>query len=144
MKIRTFVVGCVLALALLLFGQHRPDSTQQRSFTSVVDLTHSINGDVPTFDLAEHSSYQAKTVATIAKDRYFAREICLPEHYGTHIDAPAHFAHGLWTVDQIPVERMVAPLIVIDVSSEVKQNSDYQVRVEDIAGWEQAHGQIPA
>ncbi len=27
------------------------------------------------------------------------------QHYGTHIDAPAHFAKGGATVDHIPVER---------------------------------------
>ena len=143
MKIQTFVVGCVLALALLLFGQRRSTTVPVQPFRSAVDLTHAVNAEVPTYELAEHGAFHAKTVATIEKDQYFAREISLPEHYGTHIDAPAHFARGLWTVDQIPVERLVAPLVVLDVTAETRQNPDYQVGVADIAKWEQANGQIP-
>ena len=142
-KIRTFVVAYAFALALLLFAQHHTDGAQPSEFRSIVDLTHTINAQVPTYELAAHSPYQAETVATIDKDKYFARNISLPEHFGTHLDAPAHFARGLWTVEQIPAERLVAPLAVIDVSGNVKANGDYQISVEDIARWEQNHGQIP-
>lgn len=143
MKIRTFVIGCVLALALFLFAQHHPEAAQPVVFHDVVDLTHTINEKVPTFEPAEKSPYHAKTVATIEKDKYFARDIALPEHFGTHIDAPAHFAWGTWTVDQIPPERLLAPLVVLDVSSNVQNNPDYQVSIEDIARWERTNGQIP-
>ncbi len=142
MKIRTFIVGCALALALFLFAHNHPDATPSNGYKSVVDLTHALGTSVPTFEITEKPAFQAKTVATIDKDGYFAREISLPEHFGTHLDAPAHFARGLWTVDQIPPERLVAPLAVIDVSANVKGNADYQVSVDDIAQWEQAHGQI--
>jgi kynurenine formamidase len=141
-KLKTFVIGYVLALALFLFAQrHTPPA--QAGVSSVVDLTHAINGRVPTYEPGEHSSYRVKTVATIEKGGYFAREICLPEHFGTHIDAPAHFARGLWTVDQIPAERLLAPLAVLDVRAKVSRDSDYQVNVDDIADWEKANGQIP-
>jgi kynurenine formamidase len=46
-------------------------------------------------------------------------------------------------VDQIPTERLIAPLIVLDVSAKVTDDPDYQISVEDIARWEKAHGQIP-
>ncbi|HLQ52279.1 MAG TPA: cyclase family protein, partial [Terriglobales bacterium] len=122
MKIRTFVIGFVLALALFLFAQHHPEAAQPAGFHVVVDLTHAINENVPTYELAEKSAYHVKTVATIEKDKYFARNISLPEHFGTHIDAPAHFARGMWTVDQIPPERLIAPLVVLDVSATAKNN----------------------
>jgi len=142
MKIRTFIFGCALALALFLSAQHHSDAGPSSGFKSVIDLTHALNSHVPTFEVTDKPAFQAKTVASIDKDGYFAREISVPEHFGTHLDAPAHFARGLWTVDQIPPERLVAPLAVIDVSANVKNNADYQVSVEDIAQWEQAHGQI--
>ncbi len=66
------------------------------------------------------------------------------EHYGTHLDAPAHFADGAWTVDQIPAEHLVRPLVIIDVRGQVKDDPDYEVTVEDIAAWEDAHGMIPS
>jgi kynurenine formamidase len=143
MKIKTFIVGCALALALLLFAQRHQDSLQASTFHSVVDLTHTIDSQIPTYEVSEAPVYQAKTVATIEKDGYFAREISLPEHFGTHLDAPAHFARGMWTVDQIPPERLVAPLVVLDVTAGAKGNPDYQVSVGDVARYEEAHGQIP-
>jgi kynurenine formamidase len=39
------------------------------------------------------------------------------EHFGTHLDAPAHFSRSGWTVDQIPVERLYRPDIRMDVSA---------------------------
>jgi kynurenine formamidase len=34
------------------------------------------------------------------------------EHGGTHIDAPVHFAQGRWTVDQIPLDRLIGSAVV--------------------------------
>ena len=42
------------------------------------------------------------------------------EHIGTHMDAPSHFnykADQAWNVDQIPVERLIAPAVVVNISS---------------------------
>jgi len=144
MKTTTFIVGCALALALLLFAQRRQDASQISAFHTVLDLTHTIDVQTPTYEASVKPVYQAKTVATIAKNSYYAREISLPEHYGTHLDAPAHFARGLWTVDQIPPERLVAPLVVIDATGGPTSNPDYQISVGDFAKYEEAHGQIPA
>jgi kynurenine formamidase len=142
MKIRTFIVGCALAFAIFLFAQRHSEAAAPAGFRGVVDLTHSINAQVPTFELSAKPQFQAKTVATIEKDRYFAREISLPEHFGTHIDAPAHFARGLWTVDQIPAERLLAPLVVLDVTAKAATNADYLLSISDISTWEKANGQI--
>lgn len=145
MKIHPLVIGYALALALLLFGQqHRAAPADPSGFRAVVDLTHPINAQTPAFEASAKPLFSAKTVATLEKDKYFARSISLPEHFGTHIDAPAHFVRGLWTVDTIPPERLIGPLVVLDVSAKVKGNSDYQISVEDIARWEHVHGQIPA
>lgn len=125
MKIRTLIAGYVLALALFLFAQRHPGSSSPTEFHAVVDLTHSIDAQAPAYEPAAH---RVKTLTSVAV---------------TRIDAPADFAHGLWTVDQIPTERLIAPLVVLDVSANITNHPDYQISVEDIAQWEQAHGQIP-
>jgi len=61
----------------------------------------------------------------------------------TRIDAPAHLIPGMWTVDQIPPERLIAPLVVLDVSGNATNNPDYLISVEDISNWERSHGQVP-
>jgi kynurenine formamidase len=144
MKIRTLVTVYVLALALLLFAQRRRSGEGEPSGAhAVVDLTHALDAKNPAYEPSAKPLFRARTVATIEKNKYFAREICLPEHFGTHIDAPAHFIRGLWTVDQIPAERLVAPLVVIDVTAKVKGDPDYQFSVQDIANWEHDNGHIP-
>ncbi|MGD0513093.1 MAG: cyclase family protein [Terriglobales bacterium] len=122
MKIRTLIVGYVLALALFLFAQRHPNSSSPTEFRSVVDLTHATN--------AQALAYQPTGKSAL-------------EQFGTRIDAPAHFARGLWTVDQIPTERLIAPLVVLDVAANAANRPDYQISVEDIAKWEQSHSQIP-
>lgn len=143
MKAKTFVVASMLALAIFLFAQHHSNSLRAAGFTRVADLTHELGPDTPNYEATTKPVFQAKDIATVDKAGYFAREITLPEHFGTHIDAPAHFVQGLWTVDQIPVERLVAPLVVLDVRKGASQNPDYQLSVDDIATWEKMNGQIP-
>jgi kynurenine formamidase len=140
MKIRTLIAGYVLALALFLFAQRHPGSSSPTGFRAVVDLTHSI--DTPA-SVYEPAAYQVKTAASVEKNEYWLRSSSSSRQFGTRIEAPAHFASGLWAVDQIPTERLIAPLVVLDVSANIKNHPDYQISVEDIAQWEQAHGQIP-
>ena len=142
MKPNTFVVACVLALAVFLFAQRHPRTVEQPLISRIVDLSHPIGKDIPTFDPAETLS--VRTVSQYDKDGYFARELVLPEHFSTHVDAPAHFVRGTWTADQIPAERLVRPLVVLEVADRTENNPDYLVGVDDIAAWEKQHGHIPA
>jgi kynurenine formamidase len=143
MKFKTFAVASAAALALLLFAQRRAQPVPAQLFGGIADLTHSISEKTPNWEGTAESPYKVKPLASFEKDGYFTRYISLPEHFGTHIDAPAHFARGVWTVDQIPPQRLVAPLVVIDVRGKVANNADYQVSLDDVALWEHANGDIP-
>ncbi|HMK22688.1 MAG TPA: cyclase family protein [Terriglobales bacterium] len=139
MKFKTLVIGYALALALLLFAQRRPGVVQPSSFTGVVDLTHSYirtqaKGPFVDLGLARNASLTQKDAP---------HRVTVSAQANTHIDAPAHLQQGMWTVDQIPPERLIAPLCVLDVTLQVRRNSDYELSVEDIAQWEQIHGEIP-
>lgn len=50
----------------------------------------------------------------------------MPEHMGTHIDAPAHSVQGMWRIDQIPMEKLYGPGVIINVKSKVETNPDYR------------------
>jgi kynurenine formamidase len=141
MKIQTFVIGYVLALALFLFAQQRPEAAQPSGFREVADLSHSL--PTPTSEAAGKSSYRLQTVAINERAISSAPGIPASEQFATRMDAPARLVSGMWTVDQIPAGRLIAPLVVIDASSSVKANPDYEISVADIADWEQANGQIP-
>ena len=142
-KWKTFAIGCSLALALLLIAQHKPSMADPNVYRAVIDLTHNLNDHSPNWDGIEQSPFQAKELGNIGRDGYYSRVFTTEEHYGTHLDAPAHFAKGMWTVDQIPVERLVRPLVVLGVRSKARSNPDYQISVQDLADWESANGEIP-
>jgi kynurenine formamidase len=110
--------------------------------TSVVDMTYAINGKLPAWPGDDHP-FEAKVVATQEKDGYFARSFFTLEHYGTHMDAPAHFPPGKEFLDQISVEHLFAPAVVIDVREEAAKDPDYRLRVMRVEKWEAMHGRIP-
>ncbi len=74
---------------------------------------------------------------------YSAFSVSTPEHGGTHLDAPIHFAEGGDGADAIPLERLIAPAVVIDISAQSGQNSDYLLTEQDVLDWEAAHGRVP-
>jgi kynurenine formamidase len=114
------------------------------TFRTVIDLTHDLNDRSPNWEGTAESPYESRELGNLERDGYYSRVFTTQEHYGTHLDAPAHFAANAWTVDQIPAERLVRPLVVIDVRQAVNGNPDYAVTVQDLAAWEQAHRTIPA
>lgn len=74
---------------------------------------------------------------------YSSNAFFSPEHGGTHLDAPVHFAKGKWPVDEIPLEQLMGEAIVIDVTMKANSNTDYQITVDDVLVWEKEHGTIP-
>jgi kynurenine formamidase len=143
-KWKTFAIGWSLALALLLFAAHKTNMPDQIAYRDVVDLTHTLNESSPSWEGTAKPPFSAKQTESYERDGYYAREFTTPEHYGTHLDAPAHFARGMWTVEQIPAERLVRPLVVLNVRSKASDHPDYEVSVQDIADWETQNGEIPS
>ena len=74
---------------------------------------------------------------------YTANSFCTPEHGGTHLDAPIHFAEGAWAADQIPVRRLVGPGVVIRVREQAAADPDYRLSIGDVEAWEAEHGPVP-
>lgn len=75
---------------------------------------------------------------------YAANTFSAPEHGGTHLDAPVHFAEGGATADRIPLRQLLAPAVVLDVSARAAADADYRLTAADVAAFEAAHGRIPA
>lgn len=73
---------------------------------------------------------------------YASFAICTPEHGGTHLDAPIHFAEGKRTADEIPLRQLIAPAVVIDVGDKTSANADYRLAAADVRAWESEHGTI--
>ena len=75
---------------------------------------------------------------------YSSYTLCTPEHGGTHLDAPIHFAAGKRTADEIPLQQLIAPAVVLDVSDKAAANGDYRLTAADVRAWESQHGTIGA
>lgn len=113
-----------------------------------VDLTHAFGPGIPHWH--GFPDEKCDTVYWYEKGRgtlgvgFFAETFTHVGQWGTHVDPPAHFVPGLRTVDQIPLQEMVLPLVVIDVHAEAAKNADYTLSLERVKKWEAAHGAIPS
>lgn len=74
---------------------------------------------------------------------YTANFFSTAEHGGTHLDAPAHFAQGAWTAEKVPLDNLIGPAVVIDVTGKTESDRDYLITIDDITSWESRNGQIP-
>ena len=74
---------------------------------------------------------------------YAANNISAAEHGGTHLDSPVHFAEGRNATDQVPLERLIGPAVVVDVTAEVAgAGADYQIPVSVFEAWERVNGEM--
>lgn len=110
----------------------------------IVDLTHPFN-ERTIYWPTSPTSFQLDTLSygeTPGGWFYSAFAFSTPEHGGTHMDAPIHFAAGGHSVDRIPVERFIAPAVVIDVRERTSADPDYRLSADDVRAWESEHGEI--
>jgi kynurenine formamidase len=109
-----------------------------------VDLTHPFSEETIYWPTAD--GFEKETVfegETEGGYYYSAFNYRAAEHGGTHLDAPVHFAKGRRTADQIPIEQLLGPAVVINVSSKAEGDRDYQITPDDVLTWEAEHGEVP-
>src|SRR5205085_5229298 len=109
MRIRSFIIAYALVLALLLFADRRPNRAPGDHYSHVIDLTSGAALDGGSGTSA------------------------------TRIIAPAAMIPGTWSAGQIPPERLIAPLVVMDLSPRPEAS---QITLDDIATWEARHGVV--
>lgn len=138
-------LGCGAALATAAVAA-RPipaaAAAQPRSFTRVVDLTHTTSPAFPTYFGKPGISLEAPF--TFAKDGLNLKVWTLNEHTGTHVDSPFHFSADGWTCERIPAANLVCPLCVVDITARAAEDADAQVTPDDVRAFEGKHGPIPA
>ena len=109
-----------------------------------VDLTYAFDASTLYWPTSP-STFELDTLAfgvTEAGYFYAANAFCAPEHGGTHLDAPIHFAEGHRTADEIPLEQLLGPAVVIDVAEQAREDRDYRLTPEDVEEFERRHGRI--
>lgn len=123
----------------------RPPPLVDLDRARIVDLSYPYDEDTlywPTspssFEL--HSLHHGPTEAGYF---YSAATFSTPEHGGTHMDAPIHFFEYGQTAAEVPLSRLIAPAVVIDVATAAEADPDYRLTPEEVQAWETAHGQVP-
>jgi len=112
-----------------------------KSFTTVVDLTHTMSAAFPTFNGKPGIEMQREF--SLKKDGYNLYWWRVSEHAGTHMDAPIHFSERGATADQLAIDQLVVPLAVVDIVYKAEQDADYLLSLDDLALWESKHGRLP-
>lgn len=106
-----------------------------------IDLTHAFHAGQPRFHLLPNE--ERKTLFTVEEHGFAITQYSFVGQWGTHIDPPVHFVAGARTLDDISVEQMILPLVVLDFSREASENADFTPSISDIEQWETAHTRIP-
>jgi len=144
---KTRIPAAVVAVALLvvLVAATKP-ARLDLAKARVVDLTHPFDEKTIYWPNSPSSFKLTKLADGATEGGYYYRmnSFCAPEHGGTHLDAPSHFAKDGWAADQIPLSKLVAPAVLLDISKQSAADPDYRLSVEDVRAWENRHGPIPA
>ncbi|MGI9625970.1 MAG: cyclase family protein [Longimicrobiales bacterium] len=140
------VMSVLLVAACERPSDSAPDSGPAAVFDGTggqwIDLTHSFGSNTiywPT-DTAGFQLDEQAYGMTEGGWFYASYAFSSAEHGGTHLDAPIHFAEGRRTADEIPLDDLIGPAVVVDVSEAA--TPDYLVTADDLLAWEADHGQI--
>ncbi|HEV8133286.1 MAG TPA: cyclase family protein [Pyrinomonadaceae bacterium] len=132
---------CALFLISILFVSALYAKPSRR----IVDLTYPFDSDSVYWPTAETFKLETDFEGVTDKGYFYsAYRFSAAEHGGTHLDAPVHFAKGRNSVDQIPLEQLTGPGLVVDVTAQCTKDPDYLISTADIQNWERRNGRIGA
>ena len=106
----------------------------------VLDLTQPLGEDTVLWPGSQPVSVE--TPCTHETHGFYAQNWRTPEHAGTHLDAPAHFAPAGIRADAVPAEKLVVPCAVIDVRERAAADADLTLSRADVEAAEDADGAI--
>ena len=116
---------------------------QKKPAQRAIDLSYPFDANTVYWPTAEPFKLETDFEGVTEGGYYYsAYRYSAAEHGGTHLDAPAHFAKGHNSVDQIPLDQLIGPGVLVDVTAQCATNADYLVAVADIQQWEKQHGKI--
>ena len=131
----TTVVGAVSA-----FSPFAAEAAAM-SFSRVVDLTHVLSAQFPTF--SGRPKFKMKAMYVFERHGWNENQWALLEHTGTHLDAPLHFSGNGPDAAAIPADTLVAPLCIINIAARAANDPDTQLSADDIRTWEGRNGALP-
>ena len=137
------LAGCAATEAGSAATDAVPDFAAALRTWEAVDLTHPLDAESPYWPGANYFPFEAWDLAKWEEVRAFSRAYRVPEHYGTHVDTPVHFAEGQATMEAVPVTAFYGPAVVFDIAARAALDPDAMLTAEDVADWERANGRVP-
>ncbi|CAM9543286.1 unnamed protein product [Ectocarpus fasciculatus] len=104
-----------------------------------VDLTHTVMPNIPNwdggcgFERVVLFDYDPDTPADATT--FLVHEIKMAGGIGTHVDSPSHCCPGAASIADIPLEDLVSPCLVVDVSGN-NVDENYLISMDDIRAFE--------
>lgn len=136
----------IVSLAILsVTCKHTPTASRVIHIDHMVDLTHTLTADFPFIPVKKLTyPFELIPMATLKDNGVQANSWKIHEHLGTHIDAPNHFIENQLSLDQIDLQNLIVPLVVIDIKEKASLNPDAELTVKDIETFEKQFGKIPS
>ena len=141
----------IVFLAVISFGcatkEERPDPLLKALFTGdthLVDMTYSLSLSAPYWPDPSGNPFHYDTLVKQPSGAPAMGRYHIPEHFGTHLDAPIHSADQRASVDRLTPYELFGHAVVIDAREQSKENPDYLLSKQDILNWEKWHGPIPS
>lgn len=108
----------------------------------IIDLTQTLNESIPSWtgSCGFHQEVKLDYDLTTSDVSFRVQQLKMHAGIGTHIDAPAHCSLGKATIDELDLNNLIAPCVMVDVSTQAHEN--YLVSLDDIIAFEKKHGAI--
>lgn len=135
LKLNIFIFLCAMTLSAC---------EQDASHRRIIDLTHTYSEETIYWPTSP-TRFDKTTIdegMTEGGWFYSAYSVSTPEHGGTHLDAPYHFARDGLTSAELPLENLIGPAVVIDVATKANADPNYRLTVDDVIEFEAEHGRI--
>jgi kynurenine formamidase len=106
-------------------------------------LTHALHPAIPYWPGAGYGPFRYQQVNVFEREGKSAGLFEMPEHMGTHIDAPSHFVDGGASVDSLGVAQLLRPAAILDISERAAAHGSALLDIADVVAWERRNGRVP-
>ncbi|WP_410510210.1 cyclase family protein [Methanosarcina hadiensis] len=94
----------------------------------IIDVSLNVNED--TVVMPRNPEFNKEKLASIRDEGYELYKICMSNHIGTHIDAPAHFIQDGNLISQLSLNVLIGKSLVVEIHDEHKISVDELKKVD--------------
>ena len=139
---KPIAIGIGIALAISAANTPADSAIQPFTASKAVDLTHPMHDDMAFWPGGV--PFKKDRLVDYDTGGYQLHKFTMGENTGTHVDAPSHFIKGNKPIDELAIDQLILPVVVLNAQDASAKNNDYELTPADIQSWEAKHGRVPA